>query len=48
MVEKIKCGDGEHCLRCKFYKLMEKAGISASFTKNQLGRCDWFAEKKKP
>ncbi|SCA58052.1 hypothetical protein MTBPR1_80106 [Candidatus Terasakiella magnetica] len=47
MLEKIKCGDGEHCLRCKFYETLTKIGKLAGFSKNQKDRCDWFSEKDK-
>ncbi|WP_167730395.1 hypothetical protein [Terasakiella sp. SH-1] len=47
MVEKIKCGEGEHCLRCKFNETLSKIGRLAGFTKNKKGRCDWFSDKSK-
>lgn len=48
--DKIKCGDGPACAKCKFLKTMHDMGILPSFTKNALGRCDWYAniEKKQP
>jgi len=45
MSDKIRCGEGEHCLRCKFYDKLNEIGALAGFTKNKLGRCDWYSSK---
>jgi hypothetical protein len=46
MTNKIKCGESEHCEHCKFYSIFINNEFGARFSKNNLGRCDWFADKK--
>ncbi|GGF72244.1 hypothetical protein GCM10011332_27760 [Terasakiella brassicae] len=41
----IKCGEGEHCQHCKFNGTFNSANHPVHFSKNKLGRCDWFSDK---
>ncbi len=47
MSEKVQCGDNPDCLRCVFYEKVKELGISPEFTKNQIGRCDWYSNVEK-
>ena len=47
MSEKVQCGDNKACLKCVFYAKAADLGILPHFSKNQLGRCDWYSNREK-